>query len=97
MQCSSGFFEFFCSTALTSTGWVRMTIKLFYARPFAVIKSRGDIKKFSWKRPVRESNPGRQGGKRERYLCAMPTPYINMLLNKSKTASLQLRTNPVKG
>jgi hypothetical protein len=51
-----------------------MTIKRFYEHPFAVIKSHGDIKKFSWKCPVRELNPGRQGGKRERYLCATPTP-----------------------
>ena len=74
-------FFFFCSSALTRTGWVRSTIKpispvhLYWAE-LAVDKSRGDIKNFSfsWKRPGQESNLGRRGEKRERCLCAMPNP-----------------------
>ena len=33
----------------------------------------GKYHEFFWNRPGRESNPGRRGKKRERYLCAMPT------------------------
>ena len=32
--------------------------------------------KISWERL--ESNPGRLGAKRERYLCAMPTPHFDL-------------------
>ena len=81
----------FCSTALTSTGWVRSTIKLSVHCPLAlssamaVDKSRGDIKKerklflFSWIRTDRESNPGPPG---DSQLCYAAPPFTHMSLSR---------------
>ena len=48
----------------------------------AVDKSRGDIKKETWKRPDQESNPGPLGNKQERYpLCyAAPPPPVKIFV-----------------
>ena len=69
----------FCSTALTSAGWVRMTILSLgtvhqQLSNAAVIESQQEIFpiKNVWSQ---ESNPGWWGEKRKRYLCTMPTPF----------------------
>ena len=69
----------FYSTALTKAGWVRMTILSLgtvhqQLSSAAVIESRQEI--FSIKNVrSQELNPGRRCEERERYLCAMPTPF----------------------
>lgn len=63
---------------LTSTRWGQTTIKLFCTVHFLLslscelLLNHSNISEEIWEH--RESNPGWQGGKRERYLCAMPTP-----------------------
>ena len=47
---------------------------LILSSAMAVDKSRGDIKKETWKHPDRESNPGPPGNKRERYPLRYAAP-----------------------
>ena len=77
------------NTPLTSTGWVRMTIKPCIVHTLtnaAVIKSQWhriflDLKNQEhW-----ESNPGRLGVERERYLCAMLTPPFSLFTFSNET------------
>ena len=63
---------FFCSTALPSTGWVQSTYKAFIALSFCCQLTRQHQEEKAWKR--RDSNLGRLGVERERYLCAMAAP-----------------------
>ena len=70
---------FFCSTALTSAGWVRTTVLSIgtvhqQLSSAAIIESQQEIFLIKNVRS-RESYPGRQDVKRKRYLCAMPTPW----------------------
>ena len=69
--------HFFCSTALTSTGWVRMTIKPWHCPPS---KQSGChlISAFSKNMSGAENRTrGSWVTKRERYRCAMPPPKMN--------------------
>ena len=67
----------FCSTALTSTGWVQMTIKpctVHHLSSAAVIKSQQHRIFLVNILEQWESHPGRLGVERECYHCAMPSP-----------------------
>ena len=65
--------EFFCSTALTRTGWV-CTVH-FCSKPCAVNKLR-NIGKNSLGKNIQfeDSNLGQLGVERKCFHCAMPTP-----------------------
>ena len=82
------FWAVFCSTTLTSTGWVRSTVLSFLHRPLtkqcAVDKSRQHQKeeKNSLKISLKRWDliPGRLGAVRERYLSAMAAHPCHFLL-----------------
>ena len=89
---------FFFSTALTSAGWVQMTIEpctVHHLSSAAVIKSQQHriifsfLKKFGkhW-----ESNPGQLGVERERYRCAMPTPQHELQFENKLFANVSLQS-----
>ena len=68
--------EVFFSTALTSTGWV-LSLLSFVALSLLSINtalSESFMPEFLLKLWTHDSNPGRLGVERERYLCAMPLP-----------------------
>ena len=93
-----GFFS--TSLPLTSTRWVRTTIKLctVHSLSSGLSLNLSDIKKFRKSLGERwESNPGRLGVKYEHYLCAMPTPQA--LKVKVLLTDLNSRTSegPVRG
>ena len=79
----------FCSTSLplTSPRWVWSTIKL------SALSTHAKQCRCQWSsatsyqinfRECRESNPGWLGGKRKRYLCAMPSPMKKKFLSLAK-------------
>ena len=80
------FFYFLCSTALTSTRWVRSTIiKLLFAISTRSKQCEQSIKSATSVKKLRnqDSNPGRLGVKLKRYHSAMPTPLFRIILLKS--------------
>ena len=77
-------FRLFCSTALTSTKWVWSTVLSYFCTVhFALSSARCQLTRqhkryfFLGKNlRSRDLNPGWLDGKREHYLCAMPTSLI---------------------
>ena len=70
----------FCSTSLplTSTRWFDQLLS------FALSTLSKQCSVDKTQRERRESNPERLGGKRERYLCAMPSPCLSINVTMTK-------------